>query len=421
VIDMTEAVREAVRDLADEGRAVDLGEKAVTAVRRRTGRTRVVGTAMVALAVAAVLVWPEWIARTDSPAGSAPTAVPAPSMSAPLWPEFTGLHAVPAAPAGAASDRLVMAAYTTHPETSPVDPATVATFLLNPTSGRYERADVDVAHAFSPDLRFALVARHHQVPNPDGANFGDITEFGVYDTVVGRIVGRFDLDRWAAPPSERFVWNGFWSPDGRSIVLEIRLGIHGRGWLADRAVFVDVLTGALTGVDLAPAQGFEPQEMLGWTADSKRIALTADQVGTDQAPSAHTVYDQTGRPVSVHPWPQQSNPRRAVNADQLLLMPMDPGEAVVMDLSTGDIEHRYPTEPISSLPSWGYPLGWRDGTLIYREQICIADTCTDGREVLGVTPATGQSRKLYTVPEETRHIVLAPAGALTGAAASLTW
>ncbi len=380
---------------------------------------------MVALAVAAVLIWPEWIVGTGSPAGSAPSPAPAPTPTPPvaptLWPEFTGLAAVPAAPVGGASDRLVVASYTTHPETTHVDPATVATYVLDPTTGRYERADVDVVHALSPDLRFALVARFHQVRDPNGTDFSNLTEFGVYDTVAGRIVGRFDLDRWAAPPSERFVWNGFWSPDGRSIVLEIRLGIHGRGWLADRAVFVDVLTGALTPVDLAPAQGFEPQEMLGWTADSNRIALTADQVGTDQAPSAHMVYDRTGRPVSVHEWPQQSIPRRAVNSDQLLLMPMDPGEAVVMDLSTGDIEHRYRTEPISSLPSWDYPLGWRSGTLIYREQVCTADACTDGRELLGVTPTTGKSRKLYTVPDETRHIVLAPAGALTGAAAGLTW
>jgi hypothetical protein len=398
VIDVNEALRQAVRDLAGEGRPVDLADRALTA---------------------AVLVWPQWTARHARPPHTTPR--PEPSLSSSPWPRFAGLPAVPAMPAGAPSDRLVVAAYTTHPEPTggSVDPATVATFVLDPTTGRYVRRDVDSVRTFSPDLRFALVTRYREVAV--GGSWIADPEFGVYDTVSGRVVGRIDVDRWVAPLGERSVWHASWSPDGRSIVLSIRRGIQGRGWLADRLVFVDVLTGDLSAVDLPSAQGFEPQELLGWTADSGRIALMADRAATDQAPHAHIVYDRAGQPIAVHPWPEQSNPLLAIDSDQLLLVPMDPGEILVMDLPTGVTLRRYPTEPVSAVPSWGYPLGWRDGTLIYRQQVCSSDTCRDGREVLGVTPATGRSRTLHTLPEAARHIIVAAGGALTGTAAGLTW
>lgn len=73
------------------------------------------------------------------------------------------------------------------------------------------------------------------------------------------------------------------------------------------------------------------------------------------------------------------------------------------------------------MPGWEAPLGWRDGTLIYRSQVCTRDGCADGPDMLGIAPETGRSRTLHTLPEASRHVVLAPGGSLTGKAAELTW
>ena len=438
MIDVDEAVRAAVRDLADEGRPVDLGDRALAGVRRKTRRSRALTAVGVAAVAAGVLAWPQWVTRDGRPAVTppGPSVVETPPTPAPAtpsappsalalepWPTFAGLPTVPAAPPETAAGRLVVAAYTTYPApTGPaIVPASVGTYLLDPTTGRYRLSNVDNALAFSPDLRYALVTRQHEISEPgSGATLG-IAEYGIYDTVAGRIRGQLNVEAWVPPLGDRVVWDGSWSPDGRSIVLGVRKAIQGRGWLAEKLIFIDVLTGGLRAVDISPTQGLEPLELLGWTRDSLGIALAAGRIGTGEAPRGHVLYDLNGRPISVHSWPGQRNAIRVINADQLLLMPIGPDEIAVMGLSTGAVQHRYPTQPVSTLPGWELPLGWRDGTLIYRSQACTADGCTDGPQVFGVSPDTGQSRTLYTLAATVRHVVLAPGGGLTGKAAQLTW
>lgn len=433
MIDVDEAVRAAVRDLADEGRPVDLADRALAGARRRTRRARATAVLAVAAVTAGVLTWPQWATRDGGPAvtptGPAvvetpPTPTPAPSRpGVEPWPTFTGLPTVPTAPPQSPADRLVVAAYATYPQPAgrAVDPTSVDTHLLDPTTGQYRMSNVDSALAFSPDLRYALVTRQHAVSEPGGAALIGVDEYGVYDTAAGRILGRLDVATWAPPLGDHVVSGGSWSPDGRSIVLAVRRAVQGSGWLAERLIFVDVLTGGLRAVDIRPTQGFEPLQLLGWTADSHGIALAADRIGTDEAPRGHVIYNRNGGPISAHSWPGQSNAVRVINTDQLLLMPLQPGEIAVMGLSTGAVQHRYPTKPVSTMPGWELPLGWRDGTLIYRSQTCTPDGCTDRPQVLAVVPDTGQSRTLHTLPDTARHIVLAPGGGLTGKAAQLTW
>jgi hypothetical protein len=123
----------------------------------------------------------------------------------------------------------------------------------------------------------------------------------------------------------------------------------------------------------------------------------------------------------VHPWPGQADAVQIIGADLLLLTPLGSGKITVMRLSTGAILHRHATGAVRTIPGWELPLGWRDGTLLYRSRSCTPSGCEEGPQLIGVAAATGQTRTLHTLPDKAQHIVLAPGDGLTGAAIRLTW
>ncbi|HET8659917.1 MAG TPA: hypothetical protein VFM55_13075 [Micromonosporaceae bacterium] len=407
------AVRAVLRELAGEGLPVDLGERALAGARRRA-RRRVAGAAGVTLAVAlgAGLLLGPGAGTGHRPARTTPAA---PVEQPAAWPAFTGVARPPGGPTTAPTDRLLVAAYLS----APGGPAHV----LDPVTGRYRAPGVDRVLAVSPDLRLALVARDSPVPDGTGSGPVGVSEYGIYDTVAGRVLGRLDLAAWVDPPAGRTAWHAAWSPRGESLVLLVRAGVAGRGWLADRLLFVDLATGVVRAVGTGASGGLEPVELLGWTADGRGVALAADRVGTDEAPRGHIVYDLTGRPAGAYPWPGQHNAVPVVGADRLALLPVDQGGVTVVEVVTGAVRDRFPGQAVRAVPGWESALAWRGGELLLRPLTCPpAGGCDYGAQLLAVEAATGRSRVLHTLPQAWPVIVVAPAPAgLPAPVAALAW
>ena len=421
--DLEPAVRVALRELAGEGRPVDLGERALAGARRRA-RRRIAGAAVMTLAMAvgaglllgpAAGGGPEVDGGPDTGDGRASGGPPVAGEPAATWPVFTGLGRLPGKPPTAPTDRLLVAAYLT----APGGPA----HLLDPVTGRYRAPGVDRVLAVSPDLRLALVARDSSVPDETGSGPVGVSEYGIYDTVAGRVLGRLDLAAWVDPVAGRTAWHAAWSPAGASVVLSVRLGVTGRGWLADRLLFLDLATGGIRPVSIAASGGLEPVELLGWTADGQGVALAADRVGTDEAPRGHIVYDLTGRPAGAYPWPGQHHAVPVVGADRLALLPFDRSDLTIVEVTTGAVRGRFPGEAARAVPGWESALAWRGAELLLRSLTCPpAGGCDYSAQVLAVEAATGRSRVLHTLPQAWPVLVVAPAPAgLPAPVAALAW
>lgn len=423
--DLETALRAAVRELAGEGQPVDLGERALAGARRQA-RRRVAAAAVMTLAVLAgtwLLVGPHTGGETDADGnGRASDRSPpagqqshSPGQPAPVWPIFTGLGRAPAKPPGAPTDRMLVAAYLVEPG----GPAR----LLDPVTGRYRDPGVDTVLAVSPDLRLALVTHVSSVPDETGSGPIDVSEHGIYDTVAGRMLGRLDIAAWANPLAARTVWHAAWSPDGATLVLSVRLSVAGRGWVADRLLFVDMATGVIRPVNIAASGGLEPVELLGWTAGGRAVALAAVRVGVDELPRGHVVYDLAGRPVGAYPWPGQRNAVPAVGADRLVLLPIDEGEITVVEVATGVVQARFSSQGVRAVFERETAVAWRGGELLVRSLTCTpGGGCQYGAELLALDPGTGQSRVLRTLPQAWPHLLVAPAPAdLPAPVAAQAW
>lgn len=409
--DVEETVRTALRGLADEGRPVFLGDRALARLRRRRRRTGAVVGLTIATVVAALIIWPHWFVRGGVP--ERPVGSPGPSGAAQPWPRFVGLGVNPAPAGTPGADRLVVTAYHLAPEGQ--------AYVLDPTGGRYRPSGLQRVLAVSPDLRFALMSREQLVVDEPGSSQLSESEYAIYDATSGRVLGGLDLAGSVHREQGDSVSAASWSPDGDTLVVSVRRGIPQRGWLATRLLVVDVQTGRIRSVEIKPTAGLEPIDLVGWTQDSRAVVLTADRSGSDEAPRGHIVYDLSGRAIATHRWPTQSNAIASAGADELALVPMDDADVTVMQMVTGTIRHRFPIAKIAANPGWDHPIAWRSGELVVRPAGCGAAGCADGRRIVGIDPATGQSRTLFTLEPSTWDIVVAPTGGAGPSVARLSW
>jgi hypothetical protein len=405
---MTEAddrVRMAIREFADEGEPVDVGRAVLARLDRRRRRVRAGAVAVVSLAVVALLVVPQLIAWNRGSGGTGP----APSAASPDDRQrFAGIPGG-AAVAGAPSGRLVVAAYGTDAGVS---------YLLDPRSGDYRPIPVQSVLAVSPDLRWALVARSFVVTDTTGSGPLGARQYGFYDATTGDPVGWLDLDKDVDPRSGTDVGQASWSPDGRAVALAVRRGVAGQGWITEQLALVDVRSGAVAMTTVDPAAGLEPVELLGWTRDSTGIVLTADQVGTDQAPSGHLVYNRDGSLTASARWSSQGEALLAAELDRVVVTAIDGNDVVLIDTMTGATRAHYTRQRLTSSDRI---VGWRDAEAIVRAQQCGASGCTDGPALSGVTLDTGIRKPLRTLPTEAKRIVISSADTLTDQSRNMSW
>jgi hypothetical protein len=391
------AVRQAVVDLAGEGRPVDLGEAALRSMRRRRVRMVAASTVAVAALIAAVAVWPGWADRT-----AVPPADPTPAISDAPWPPFRGLGLVPSPPWGEAADpppeaarRMVIAAYQT-PERH--------LYVLDPTTHRYRRAPAANLEAVSPDLRYALISRGRIIV--DAGEALTIGEFGVYDTVLGRVLGRVDIPR-AARDEELYPTGIAWSPDGTTVVVTQRAGLpNGGGWLVRKMAIVDARTGQVSSVAVEPAGGLEPLAMVGWASDSQRLIFQADPVNTDMIATGYLLVDRrTGDSTAVN-LPAQGDLVLGVASKEMALHTAETSGVVVLNQLTGQVLHEYPP-PLAQAPYHPF-LAWRGGELVVMEDCDRPPSCGI-RRVFAIDPETGSRRTLASTPDSAQWLWVAPA------------
>jgi hypothetical protein len=270
----------------------------------------------------------------------------------------------------------------------------------------------------SPDLRFAVVMREHPVDDAGGGPLV-VSEFGVLDTSAGRVVGRLEIDAWNDPRSGYVVSQAAWSPDGAHLVLSVRHGIAGRGWQAERLLFVDALTGSVQAAEIQPNDGLEPLDLLGWTTDSRAVVLTADQMGTDQAPSGHLVFDEAGKPVAAVHWSEQAAAVMVTGRNELGIVSEKGDRAKVLDVRTGAVRQQKRLD--ARVPTRGEPLAWREGEVIVRPEDCDAGGCVGGLQIVGLTLETGESRVLHRLDEAQQDILVAPANGLALVETAPAW
>ena len=362
------AVRQAVLDLADEGRPVNLGEQALRGVRRRRVRSVAASAVAVVAVIAAVSLWPGLGHRT-----AVPPADPAPTVSEGRWPTFGGLGLVPAPPRGEAADTTPEAAGADGDRGLP-DAGEPSCYVLDPTTLGYRPAPATAVAAVSPDLRYALVSREQAAG--EETEPGRAPEIGFYDTVAGRVLGEVDLTPFAG--------EGEFAGVERRLVARRR---HrrgpaagrpaGPGWAVTSLVLIDVRTGAVRSVALRPANGLEPQALVGWAHDRRRLIFEADPVGTDLAPTGHLLVDpETGTSAGVT-WPTQGRLLTGPGTDDVAMMSIDeqcrhgagPGHRARSCRST----HR--SSPLTTDVT---ALVWRGGEVVAMDQDCDRRTAAGG-------------------------------------------
>jgi hypothetical protein len=405
---MTEAddrVRTAIRELADEGEPVDVGRAVLARLDRRRRRLRAGAVAVASVAVAAALVVPQLIASNrDSGGTDAPPSATSPGDR----PLFAGIPGVAAA-AGAPSGRLVVAAYGTEAGVS---------YLLDPRSGDYRRLPVQGVLAVSPDLRWALAARSVLVTDAAGSGPLDARQYGFYDATTGDAAGWLDLDKDVDPRSGTEVGQASWSPDGRTVALAVRRGVAGQGWITEQVALVDVRSGAVAMTTVGPAAGLEPVDLLGWTRDSSGIVLTADRVGTDQAPSGHLVYGRDGTLIASIRWKSQGYALLSAGLDLVAVTAIDSNQVTLIDTMSGANRASYTGQRLTSSDK---VVGWRDAEAIVRSQQCGASGCTDGPVLSGIDLDTGIRKPLRILPTEAQRIVISSADSLTDQFRGMSW
>ena len=229
-----EAVRLAVRELANEGRPVDLGERAL---RRRAAPAgpggRRLGPAVMAV-VAAAALWPGFGRHTAvPPAGSdaggrtrpghlhGPRPVPGPRRRR-ARPPSRPLRRRPG---------MVISAYLTPERRLRV---------LDPTTGAYCPAPgTALLMAVSPDLRYAVIGPSHRRPDPVRRAVHQY-EFGIYDAVTA---GGGQAWTWRYRSGQFTATEGLVA--GRpTVAVALRAGLdNGGGWLVRAVALVEVETG----------------------------------------------------------------------------------------------------------------------------------------------------------------------------------
>jgi hypothetical protein len=374
---MTEAentVREVLRDIADEGRPVYLAGRALTGVARRRRRHRLMtGVAVILLAggtAAAVQVAAPRPSGTPVPIGSSTTVA-----------------------ASTRTSGMLVFAYTVEGRRPSV---------LNPATGRHrEVADVAGVLAVAPDLRSAIVFREHTPIMPDGTRLQAVQP-GLLDTSTGQVMRWFDLPDHLGVVA--------WSPDGRQVVFSLRTAVSGQGWTVDRLAFLDPATGALRYQAIVGGGNRQPQQLLGWTSDSRAVVVAADRAGTDSVPDAHLVYDIHGTLIAVRPWTAQyASVRLVPRTGHLVLEPFtEPMICPVIDPGSGSTLDRVLCAHLAAA---------RPDELVWYDDRHVP--VLDGTDLALLDVTTGHRTSVQTLPEPARHVTLAAATNITGPAASL--
>lgn len=244
MINLDDALRDSLEDLADQGRPVNLGCRTLARVRRRR-RNTALGTAA-ALAVLAVLI-PVGLVRLT--------------------------HDAP--PVAASVGRSVVAAYRDRDQVS---------YTLDPLTGEYHRLRYNV-DAISPDLRHAL----SMTVSSDGHS--SETKINVWPTTSDgpvhsiKVPGSLQIPVWSpdgarlafwTAPEGSGSWDGIAYPPFRSVVV------------------VDLASGRYRQIDL----GLRPDEhafFLSWGSPGRLLLVASDSNPFEQADLALVDADGSGK------------------------------------------------------------------------------------------------------------------------------
>jgi hypothetical protein len=235
VTDFEHEVRRALRDLADEGRPVALGRRALDRVRRRRERRARAVSAAAAVALVAVAV-----------------------------PRLLGADQRPADPPPDLTGRTVIAAYSTATDAR----------VLDRDTGRYRRTELEV-ESVAPDLGRAVGTREAGYPTTYPA---EEPRLGVLDIGTGRTEW-FPMSDPVADPQ--------WSPDGRQVVA--RLGEPDDPWAV---VLTPTESQQWTFKLAVPAD--QLLVSLCWSGVGRLLAVTVPEPGARSTGVRLTVLDYQG-------------------------------------------------------------------------------------------------------------------------------
>jgi hypothetical protein len=319
---LEQEVRRTLSAVADEGRHVPLGRRALAGVRRRRKRRTRALTGVAALALAAAAL-----------------------------PRLLGADGSPTDPAPDVTGRNVVASYSSPTEYR----------VLNPATGEYRRSDVSV-EAVTEDLRYAVGTTPAGYPSTYPV---EDPRLGVLATRTGELEW-FDMPDQVAEPA--------WSPDARYVVA--RLGEPGSA----RAVVLEPAERKLRTVDLeVPVTRLVVS--LCWSDVDRLLAVTTPRPGEPAGTQELMVFDPDGwalRTMSIpDTWTVTCKGRHGRVlltrlAEQRPTASVVPPEVAVADLNTGGLGAPVPLPWAGAIQ----PVAWRSDRsflAVSQEHILVVD------------------------------------------------
>jgi hypothetical protein len=284
---LEDEVRRTLAAIADEGKPVPLGRRALARVRRRRERRTRALSAVAALVLAAVAV-----------------------------PRLLGADGAPTDPAPDLTGRNVVGSYSSTGEYR----------VLNPATGEYRRSELSI-EAVTEDLRYAVGTTPAGYP----------ATYPVKDPRIGVLATRTGEVEWFDVSDQ--VADPVWSPDGRYVVA--RLGEPGSAL----AVVLEPAGRELRTVELeVPATRLVVS--LCWSDVDRLLAVTTPQPGEPAGAQELMVFDPEGwalRTVTIpDTWTVTCKGRHgrvllSRLAEQRPTASVVPPEVAVVDLNTGGL------------------------------------------------------------------------------------
>jgi len=261
-------------------------------------------------------------------------------------------------------------------------------WLLNHETQRYQLLNLPLAGA-ARDLRYAVVLGVESC--------GDNSEkrcksYGRYDPATGQI------EPWGIR-SARYDF-GEWSPDGDTVAFYRQTGEDGI-WRLAEVLLVDVQTGERRSFPIHEEDGWLPNYLVGWTADSQGLILAGLGPGRYDL-GADLLYRLDGSVAAIHRWatPGKTWQLKPVLGTNLIVRTPRPGAArpfEVRDAVTGAVVATYSYEQM--LASGVVEPGPEFSTVL---SAWISDHEVVGqrgfKEVLLADLRTGAVRKVAEIP-----------------------